>query len=140
MPTISFRDIEVQERESDLVGASFGRGFFVLDDYAPLREMSEAGLAEGGGPLPGEEGPALRAAAADRLGRQGLPGRRRIYVAPNPPFGAVFTYYLKDGVKSAAEARARGRGQARQGRQARARSRAGTACARRRTRRSRPSC
>ena len=27
------------------------------------------------------------------------------YVAPNPPFGAVFTYYLKDGVKSAAEAR-----------------------------------
>ena len=27
------------------------------------------------------------------------------YLAPNPPFGAVFTYYLKDGLKSAAEAR-----------------------------------
>jgi hypothetical protein len=27
------------------------------------------------------------------------------YLAPNPPFGAVFTYYLKDGLKTAAEAR-----------------------------------
>jgi hypothetical protein len=70
VPTISFRDIEVQERESDLVGASFGRSFFVLDDYGPLREAGDA-----------------------------------YYVAPNPPFGAVFTYYLKDGVKPAAEAR-----------------------------------
>ena len=46
VPTISFRDIEVQEREGDLVGASFGRSFFVLDDYSPLREMSEEGLAK----------------------------------------------------------------------------------------------
>jgi hypothetical protein len=27
------------------------------------------------------------------------------YLAPNPPFGAVFTYYLKSGLKTAAEAR-----------------------------------
>ncbi len=52
MPTISFRDIEVQERESDLVGASFGRGFFVLDDYSPLRDMSEDGLAKGAALFP----------------------------------------------------------------------------------------
>ncbi len=55
VPTISFRDLAIQRRENDLVGASFGRGFFVLDDYTPLREIDEAGLAGGG--------PALRAAA-----------------------------------------------------------------------------
>ncbi len=104
VPTISFRDIEVQERESDLVGASFGRGFFVLDDYSPLREMSEAGLAKGD------------ALYAVKKALQYVPKRpidsdmkgclgETYYAAPNPPFGAVFTYYLKDGVKSAAEAR-----------------------------------
>ena len=29
LPTISFRDLAIQERENDLVGASFGRGFYV---------------------------------------------------------------------------------------------------------------
>ena len=47
-PTISFRDIVIQERENDLVGASFGRGFFVLDDYSALREMTEENLSKKG--------------------------------------------------------------------------------------------
>ena len=38
-PTISFRDLVIQKRENDLVAASFGRGFFVLDDYSALRGM-----------------------------------------------------------------------------------------------------
>ena len=33
-PTISFRDLTIQKRENDLVAASFGRGFYVLDDYS----------------------------------------------------------------------------------------------------------
>jgi photosystem II stability/assembly factor-like uncharacterized protein len=104
VPTISFRDIEVQERESDLVGASFGRGFFVLDDYAPLREMSEAALAKEAALFPVKKAlqyVPLRPIDSDAKGCLG----ETYYVAPNPPFGAVFTYYLKDGVKSAAEAR-----------------------------------
>ena len=36
-PTIAFRDLELQRRDEDLVGATFGRGFYVLDDYSPLR-------------------------------------------------------------------------------------------------------
>ena len=32
-PTISVRDLEVQERESDLVIGTFGRSIYVLDDY-----------------------------------------------------------------------------------------------------------
>ena len=43
-PTISFRDIVIQKRENDLVAASFGRGFYVLDDYSGLREMTPLNL------------------------------------------------------------------------------------------------
>jgi photosystem II stability/assembly factor-like uncharacterized protein len=32
VPTIAFRDLAIKRRENDLVGASFGRGFYVLDD------------------------------------------------------------------------------------------------------------
>src|SRR5207244_6846093 len=39
MPMITIRDLEIQRRESDLVAASFGRGFFVLDDYSALRAL-----------------------------------------------------------------------------------------------------
>ena len=42
MPTINIREIEIQKRESDLVAASFGRGFFVVDDYSPLRHLTAA--------------------------------------------------------------------------------------------------
>ncbi len=42
LPTISIRDLEIQKRENDLVLASFGRGFFVLDDYSPLRHLKVA--------------------------------------------------------------------------------------------------
>ena len=45
-PTIPFRDLEIQRRENDLVGATFGRGFYVLDDYSPLRHVSEQALSE----------------------------------------------------------------------------------------------
>jgi len=41
VPTISFRDLAIQKRENDLVGASFGRSIYVFDDYSPLRQVSE---------------------------------------------------------------------------------------------------
>ncbi|HSM49249.1 MAG TPA: hypothetical protein VK872_15625, partial [Draconibacterium sp.] len=41
IPTIAVYDMVIQERESDLVLATFGRGFYILDDYSPLREISE---------------------------------------------------------------------------------------------------
>ncbi len=39
LPTIAVRDIEIQEQGNDLVLATFGRGFYVLDDYSPLRQL-----------------------------------------------------------------------------------------------------
>ena len=40
MPPIQVRDMAVQKRENDLVLGTFGRGFYVLDDYSPLREIA----------------------------------------------------------------------------------------------------
>jgi photosystem II stability/assembly factor-like uncharacterized protein len=46
LPTISFRDLAIQKRENDLVGASFGRGFYVLDDYSFMRGLTKAQLQD----------------------------------------------------------------------------------------------
>ena len=40
LPTIAVRDIAVQRRENDLVLGTFGRGFYVLDDYSSLRHIN----------------------------------------------------------------------------------------------------
>ncbi len=90
--TISFRDVTIQRRENDLIGASFGRGFFILDDYAPLREINDSVLASEAHLF------ATRKAWLYRPrdvagGSQGT----NYYAAPNPEFGATFTYYLRDG-------------------------------------------
>jgi photosystem II stability/assembly factor-like uncharacterized protein len=104
VPTISFRDIEVQERESDLVGASFGRGFFILDDYSPLREMSEESLAKDVALFPVKKALQYMPLKPIDANGKGCLGET-FYLAPNPPFGAVFTYYLKDGLKTGTEVR-----------------------------------
>jgi len=99
VPTISFRDLAIQRRENDLVGASFGRGFFVLDDYSPLRQVSEKALESEALLFPVRRTPWY----VER-GTLGEPGRASqgaaYFVAPNPPYGAVFTYYLSDGLKT----------------------------------------
>ena len=104
IPTISFRDIEVQERESDLVGASFGRSFFILDDYSPLRQLSEECLRKEAALFPVKKAlQYIPLRPVDSSGKGCLGDA--FFVAPNPPFGAVFTYYLKDSLKTGAEAR-----------------------------------
>ncbi len=107
MPTIAVRDLEVQRRENDLVAASFGRGFFVLDDYSPLREASAEALEREAilfaAPAAWWYVPAIDLNVRDR-GYQGSD----YFLAPNPPFGAVFTYYLKEEAKTAKERRREG--------------------------------
>jgi photosystem II stability/assembly factor-like uncharacterized protein len=46
LPTAQVRDLAIQKRENDLVLATFGRGFFVLDDYSALREMNAQTLGQ----------------------------------------------------------------------------------------------
>ncbi|MEO1482508.1 MAG: glycosyl hydrolase [Myxococcota bacterium] len=107
-PTISFRDLAIQRRENDLVGASFGRGFFILDDYSPLREVSAAALEQPAILMKGVRD-AWWYIEERTLGRPDKSSQGdAYYVAPNPPFGAVFTYYLKDELKTRAQVRQAG--------------------------------
>ena len=93
------RDIAIQKRENDLVLATFGRGFYILDDYTPLRTMTEQTLASNGVVFP--VAPAPLYVESYPLGLAGTAFQGASYfAAPNPPYGAVFTYYLKDALKS----------------------------------------
>ncbi|MEJ2582141.1 MAG: glycosyl hydrolase, partial [Acidobacteriota bacterium] len=84
---------------NDLVGASFGRGFYVLDDYTALRHVSEEMMEEEATLLPVRKTPWY--IQRRPLGGSGRASQGASYfVAENPPFGAVFTYHLAEGLKS----------------------------------------
>lgn len=98
LPTIPIRDITIQRRENDLVAASFGRGFYILDDIAPLRDYEtikeeEAHLFQ--------VKPAYWYVPKSARYAQGS----NQYTAKNPPYGAIFTYYLKDSIASLSSVR-----------------------------------
>ncbi len=104
IPTIAVRDLEIQRRENDLVVGSFGRGFLILDDYTPLR-VASSDVASAEATLFPVKDPWLYV-EANRwgFGEKGFLGED-YFVAPNPPFGAVFSYYLKDGYQTQKAAR-----------------------------------
>lgn len=105
LPTISFRDLAIQKRENDLVAASFGRGFYILDDYSALRKVTPEQMTR--------EATLFKPRAAwwyiprshlDFNSPKGSQGAQH-YTAPNPEFGATFTYYLKESLRSKKEKR-----------------------------------
>ncbi|MCH1431456.1 MAG: glycosyl hydrolase [Flavobacteriaceae bacterium] len=98
-PTISFRDLTIQKRENDLVAASFGRGFFVLDDYSALREFTEDNLSQKGKLF--NPRTAKWFVPRSNIGNTGAD----YYFAKNPTYGAVFTYHLADEYQTAKEVR-----------------------------------
>jgi photosystem II stability/assembly factor-like uncharacterized protein len=104
VPTISFRDLEIQRRENDLVGASFGRGFWVLDDYSPLRHVSAERLDAEALLFPVRTAPWYVPRAPLAMRDKAMQGAA-YFTAPNPPHGAVFTYRLKKALLSAKEKR-----------------------------------
>ncbi len=99
LPTIAVRDLAIQKRENDLVLATFGRGFYVLDDYTAIRAWNDADLSKEAVIFPVKP-----ARVAMPMAPLGLPGKAfqgdSFYAAANPPFGAVVTYYLKDELKT----------------------------------------
>lgn len=98
LPTIAVRDLEIQRREGDLVVGTFGRGIYILDDYSPLRATSDDLKAEA--TLFGVRDAWLYVPDDRRgWGGKGDWGSGR-YTADNPPYGAVFAYYLPEGLQS----------------------------------------
>jgi photosystem II stability/assembly factor-like uncharacterized protein len=99
MPNISFRDITIQRREDDLVGGSFGRGIFILDDISPLRDFNNTMLSQEATLF--NTKPAYWYSQKQLVGSQGSAE----YVAKNPPFGAVFTYFMPKKLESLKDVR-----------------------------------
>jgi photosystem II stability/assembly factor-like uncharacterized protein len=102
MPTISVRDLAIQKRENDLVLGTFGRGIYVLDDYSTLRNTINVN----------KEAELFKPRKAYWYLQQNILGDDKkasqgdaFYVADNPPYGAEFTYFLKDNYKSKADSR-----------------------------------
>jgi photosystem II stability/assembly factor-like uncharacterized protein len=98
-PTIAVRDLAIQKRKNDLAIATFGRGFYILDDYTPLRTMS-ASIAKSETRL----FPVRDAELYVERAPLGIPEKSfqgaSYFTAPNPPFGASLTYYIADELKS----------------------------------------
>ena len=101
VPTISFRDLTIQRQHNDLVAASFGRSFFVLDDITPFRALNSESLQKEAQLFKPRESywyyPRPHLSFGAGKGSQG----EAHFVAPNPPFGAVFTYHLSQNYPSA---------------------------------------
>ncbi|MBK8059449.1 MAG: glycosyl hydrolase [Gemmatimonadetes bacterium] len=104
MPTTAVRDIKLHRRDNDLVAATFGRGFYVLDDYTPLRAVAAGARADGGALLPVRDAwwfvpyQVAQAAGRPELGSDD-------FTAENTPFGALLTVYLTELPTTARESR-----------------------------------
>jgi hypothetical protein len=99
LPTIAVKDIAIQKRENDLVIATFGRGFYILDNFTPLRELNKSTLDKDAYIFPVKNALLFHQTG----GRYGQGSN--YFKAPNPDFGAVFTYYIKDVPKTLLDTR-----------------------------------
>ncbi len=99
LPTIAVRDIAIQKRETDLVIATFGRGFYVLDDYSALRNIKNEAIVEQVTLFPIRE-----ALMWEQNMPLGLPGKAfqgdNFYSAENLGPEVMFTYFFNDDIKS----------------------------------------
>lgn len=87
LPTTSFRDIAI--KGNDLIVGTYGRGIFVLDDYAVLRQVS-ANVAK-------EDVHLFKPDGAVRVRRNvgaDTPFPPEVPHALNPPDGAIIYYWL----------------------------------------------
>lgn len=99
LPTIQVRDIAIQRRENDLVLGTFGRGFYILDNYTPLRAITPEMVKQEAALFPVKD--ALMYIQAQPIGGRGKSFQgESFFTADNPPFGATFTYYLKEELKT----------------------------------------
>ena len=104
LPTIAVKDLAIQQRENDLILATFGRGFYVLDDYTPLRNLKREDLDKTASIFPVKDAWMYIQSLPLGVRGKGFQGES-FFTTPNPKVGAVFTYYLKDDIKTLKEKR-----------------------------------
>jgi hypothetical protein len=96
LPTIAVRDMVIQERENDLVLATFGRGFYILDDYTALRTLSQSTFDGAGTSFPAKAAMIEVPETGKGRGSHG----ENLWMSENRPMGAIFTYWIKDTAQS----------------------------------------
>ncbi len=94
IPTISVKDIAIQRDQNDLALATFGRGFYILDDYSSLRELTPELLRKEAHLFTIRD--SLQFIQTGQKYGQGSAE----YFGENPKYGAMFTYYIKNSLKS----------------------------------------
>jgi len=103
-PTIAFRDIKLQRRDNDLVGATFGRGVYILDDYTALRGLDASGFGKSASLFPVRDAWwYIPSAPSQAVGMPTLGSDS--FATPNPEFGTSFTYYLNESFETSKQAR-----------------------------------
>lgn len=89
LPTVPVDDIAIHPRENDLIFGTHGRSIFILDDITPLEELSKEVLDS--------ESHFFTIRPAERFQYYKHKGDftdHRMFIAPNPPYGAIITYYI----------------------------------------------
>jgi photosystem II stability/assembly factor-like uncharacterized protein len=94
MPTIAVRDLEIQREMNDVVAGTFGRGYFVLDDYSPLRHGDAPAADVEAMVMPVRDALAYVERRPLALAERAFQGAD-YFLAPNPDFGATFTYWVR---------------------------------------------
>ncbi|HJY27007.1 MAG TPA: hypothetical protein VJ306_03145, partial [Pyrinomonadaceae bacterium] len=90
LPNVAVHDIIVHPRENDLILATHGRSIWIFDDATAIQQMTPQILSSNAHLFPVR--PALR--FTSRFSRYGIGDK--VFTGPNPPAGALITYYLKD--------------------------------------------
>ena len=90
LPHVAVHDIVVHPRENDLILATHGRGIWILDDATVVQQMTPQILNSDAHLFPVR--PALR--YTTRFTRYGIGDK--VFTGPNPPYGALIFYYLKE--------------------------------------------
>ena len=104
LPTIAVRDIELQRRENDIVIATFGRGFYVLDDYSHLRNSKSLTIDKSAKIFPVRDALMYIQRTPIGLRDKGHLGSN-YFTAENPTFGAQIRFYVKEENKKLKELR-----------------------------------
>lgn len=95
LPITQVRDVTLHRRESDVVMATFGRGFYVLDDYSSLREITPQALTDEARLFPLRHAYSFTPGGIAPAGAAGVATLSGNYSTPNPPVGAWITYNVK---------------------------------------------
>jgi hypothetical protein len=94
LPTVPVDDIKVHPRENDLLLGTHGRGVWILDDIAPLEQLSQNVIASAAHLFTSRP-----VTVYNQHRPQGWnPG---VYEAENPPYGSKIRYYLRDDLGTA---------------------------------------